>query len=95
MFQLILLAIVGVGSIVALVQLYMEFLAVFGDFSLVTKLFIYAILIGYIPALGLVIGYMTGLFLLGGELLDRAVSMYENLVGKYGGAKLIEILELD
>ncbi len=89
--QFILIFIVGMGSIATLVPMYYELLSIFHDRSLALKLFIYAILLGYMPSLAMTIGYMISLLLVGRYFFDKALELLENILLKYANVEEIGI----
>lgn len=91
LLQLILLIIVGVGSIASLAPMYKELLDIVHDPNLALGLFIYAIMIGFMPAFCMVVGYIIGAIVISRQYFYKSIEKFEQIVYRIGKAQVIVI----
>lgn len=71
---------IGVGSITALVPLFMELLSIFRDILIATYLFIAAILLGYLPMLSMVLGWLINFRFIPKEIVMKPVTRFASII---------------
>lgn len=86
---LIIVLLVGVGSVFALAPIYFEILEIFGNPVLSLELFTYVVLIGYVPALGLTCGIFLGIRTLWVRLSNKPIESFERCVARVVRARVI------
>ncbi|MEX0567572.1 MAG: hypothetical protein Q6363_000225 [Candidatus Njordarchaeota archaeon] len=89
LLQLILLIIVGMGSIAALAPMYWELLSIVKNPDMALKLFLYAIAMGYVPAFCMVCGYMLGALVVSKPYFGKSIEKFEGIVSKIGKVSVI------
>ncbi len=77
---LIVIILIGVGSITSLVPLFLEILSIFKDLGLAIELFVGAIFLGYLPMLSLVIGWLFNLNATERDLVSLPIRKIEEIV---------------
>lgn len=82
LLKLLALTLIGVGSITALVPLFLELLSIFRDLLIATQLFIGAVLLGYLPSLALVIGWLINMKFIPNNLVKKPVIRLESIIEK-------------
>jgi len=80
--KLLALILIGVGSITALVPLFLELLSIFRDLSTAIQLFIGAILLGYLPMLSLVLGWLINMRFIPDDIVKKPVIRLESIIEK-------------
>ena len=82
--EFVLVIVIGVGSVAALAPLYTELVAIVQDETLALTLFIYAVLLGIIPSIMMVIGFFIGAAIIGKPFFQISIETLEKITKKYG-----------
>ncbi len=89
---LIAIILIGVGSITALVPLFLEILNIFKNFWISIELFIGAVLLGYLPMLSLVLGWLLNLRITNDDLVNSPVRKLEKIIENKVDISIISIM---